>query len=202
MYLWLVMMMPVLIKAFSASVSAFSGSQKITRHRPMHFPSETRYALDIGCGVGDSTKDLADMVMDPTLVVGIDRNHRVIDAAKRKHPYLFFMEMDGTDLKFDDSMFDMIQMRYVMPEITKMNALLYSVWRVLKPHGRFVVVDYDISHPYMQELLGIDSKTLIKHRLPNPYWTQDYHSLSQGFSRIHPPSYMDDGTVLNTYTKL
>lgn len=201
MYLALVIMLPAVSHAFSAVRSAFCGHD-LRRPVQMRFPSETRYALDIGCGVGDSTKDLMDMVVETTFVVGIDYNKRLLEVAKRKHPHLFFMEMDGTDMKFDDSMFDMIQMRYVMSEVKKMNALLYGIWRVMKPHGKLIIVDYDFSHPYMQELLAISSEKRHKHGLPDPYWVYDVRSLSDGFSRIHPPLYMDDGTVLNTYTKL
>lgn len=60
--------------------------------------------LDLGCGDGKVTVEIAQLVGDGS-VVGIDNSRQMIDLAKEnypqnKHPNLSFQIMDASDLSF------------------------------------------------------------------------------------------------------
>ena len=63
-------------------------------------------ALDVACGSGKLTAELAKIAGKPGHVVGLDFSPRMLDIARAAHPSLEFVEGDALDLPFDDRSFD------------------------------------------------------------------------------------------------
>lgn len=63
-------------------------------------------ALDVACGSGKLTAELARIAGPAGRVVGLDFSARMLDVARRSHPSLEFIEGDALDLPFDDRTFD------------------------------------------------------------------------------------------------
>jgi demethylmenaquinone methyltransferase / 2-methoxy-6-polyprenyl-1,4-benzoquinol methylase len=63
-------------------------------------------ALDVACGSGKLTAELAKMAGASGRVVGLDFSPQMLEVARRTHPSLEFIEGDALDLPFDDSSFD------------------------------------------------------------------------------------------------
>jgi ubiquinone/menaquinone biosynthesis C-methylase UbiE len=71
--------------------------------------------LDLGCGDGKVTAEIARLVGDGS-VVGVDNSRQMIDLAKEKysqnkHPNLSFQVMDASDLLFEECYDVVSQMR-------------------------------------------------------------------------------------------
>jgi demethylmenaquinone methyltransferase / 2-methoxy-6-polyprenyl-1,4-benzoquinol methylase len=62
--------------------------------------------LDVACGSGKLTGELARIAGPTGRVVGLDFSARMLDVARRSHPSLEFIEGDALDLPFDDRSFD------------------------------------------------------------------------------------------------
>jgi ubiquinone/menaquinone biosynthesis C-methylase UbiE len=106
--------------------------------------------LDVGCGPGTITADLARRVA-PGPVVGLDRSADVV--AEARH----LLEADGSDtpdnlsfapgdvysLEFEDGSFDVVHAHQVLQHLSDPVAALREVHRVLAPGGTLAVRDSD-----------------------------------------------------------
>lgn len=103
--------------------------------------------LDIGCGPGSITLDLARTVA-PGKVVGIDRSPRAIasavDAArKRSVPNATFVTADVYALPFEDHSFDVVHAHQVLQHLPDPVAALGEMSRVCTTNGVIAVRDVD-----------------------------------------------------------
>ena len=103
--------------------------------------------LDVGCGPGTITVDLARRV-EPGLVVGIDREPAVVAAATASyppaaHPNLRFVTADVYGLDLDDESFDVVFAHQVLQHLTDPVAALREMRRVLRVGGLLAVRDAD-----------------------------------------------------------
>jgi ubiquinone/menaquinone biosynthesis C-methylase UbiE len=106
--------------------------------------------LDIGCGPGTITADLAERVA-PGEVVGIDPSPDVIERARLNvaervggpPANLRFETGDGYALGFDDGSFDVVHAHQVLQHLTDPVAALGEARRVLRPGGIVAVRDSD-----------------------------------------------------------
>jgi ubiquinone/menaquinone biosynthesis C-methylase UbiE len=103
--------------------------------------------LDVGCGPGTITLDLATHVA-PGTVVGVDRAAEVVagaDAARQAHgvDHVSFDTGDVYALQFADATFDVVHAHQVLQHLTKPVAALEEMRRVLRPGGVLAVRDSD-----------------------------------------------------------
>jgi SAM-dependent methyltransferase len=103
--------------------------------------------LDIGCGPGTITADLARHVA-PGTVTGVDAESDVVDQA-RLHAAgidginVTFETGDVYDLRFDDAAFDAVHAHQVLQHLTDPVAALTELRRVLRPGGVLAARDSD-----------------------------------------------------------
>lgn len=91
--------------------------------------------LDLGCGDGALTAQLAEQVPDG-LVIGIDASKSMIETAQNfAKPNLSFRIMDITQLVFSET-FDLIFSNAALHWIHDHERLLARLWDILKPGGR------------------------------------------------------------------
>lgn len=102
--------------------------------------------LDLACGTGDITFMLAKMVSTGR-VVGVDITPGMIEIASRKKQQLGingieFEVGDITRLEFHANTFDRITVGYGVRNVPDIACLLSEVFRMLKPGGRFLSLDF------------------------------------------------------------
>jgi ubiquinone/menaquinone biosynthesis C-methylase UbiE len=103
--------------------------------------------LDLGCGPGTITADLAERVA-PGRVVGVDRSEDVLAeaarvAADRGLDNVTFETGDAYDLRFGDGELDVVHAHQVLQHLTDPVAALVEMGRVLRPGGILAVRDSD-----------------------------------------------------------
>jgi SAM-dependent methyltransferase len=103
--------------------------------------------LDVGCGPGTITADLATRVF-PGSVTGVDRAPEVVEAAARDHPStdrarLAFATGDVYSLDLDDQAFDVVYAHQVLQHLSEPVTALREMRRVLRPGGLLAVRDSD-----------------------------------------------------------
>ncbi len=103
--------------------------------------------LDIGCGPGTITVDLADLI-DPGEAVGVDQVEAVLDEARalaeqRGQSNVRFECADAYDLPFDDGSFDVVFAHQVLQHLARPVDMLREAHRVLRPGGIVAVRDAD-----------------------------------------------------------
>jgi SAM-dependent methyltransferase len=102
--------------------------------------------LDVGCGPGTITLDLAQRVA-PGTVVGIDADPGVLDLARRAltegAPNVRFTLGDAYALDFADATFDVVHAHQVLQHLSRPVEALAEMRRVLRPDGILAVRDGD-----------------------------------------------------------
>ena len=103
--------------------------------------------LDIGCGPGTITLDLAARVADGR-TVGVDREAAVVAEAQRlldSRPIagVEFRTADAYALEFDDESFDVVHAHQLLQHLTDPVAALVEMRRVLRTGGVLAVRDSD-----------------------------------------------------------
>jgi len=103
--------------------------------------------LDVGCGPGYATVDLAEIVGPAGRVVAIDRSRRFLDsleanAARRDLKNIQTFEADLDEDELPDASADRIWVRWVFAFVKRPEALAAKVCRLLKPGGSIVIHEY------------------------------------------------------------
>jgi ubiquinone/menaquinone biosynthesis C-methylase UbiE len=98
--------------------------------------------LDVGCGPGTITLDLASLLA-PGLVVGIDAAFDVVEPAARRAGSVEFAMGDTYALPFDDESFDVVHAHQVLQHLSHPVAALVEMRRVLRVGGIVAMRDSD-----------------------------------------------------------
>ena len=103
-------------------------------------PKRGEHTLDIGCGTGLLTRQIADAVGPKGSVVGVDISEGMLAQARNeRRPNLTLVSMAAERLVFRDATFDLVTMGEVLTYVLDPFAVLSEAWRVLKPQGRLGV---------------------------------------------------------------
>jgi trans-aconitate methyltransferase len=97
-------------------------------------PQAGERILDIGCGTGQLTSQIA---ASGALVTGIDSSAEMIRQAREKYPNLRFEVGDARDIHVAETL-DAVFSNAALHWIREPERVAASVWRVLAPGGRFV----------------------------------------------------------------
>ncbi len=103
--------------------------------------------LDVGCGGGDVTFDLASLVGVTGSVVGVDVDATKVDLARgdASHGQLSNVEFRVTDLTdgLGEEQYDVVYARFVLTHLRDPEGGVEVMRRALRPGGRLVVEDID-----------------------------------------------------------
>lgn len=111
----------------------------LARHLPEKSAQPLR-VLDLGCGTGALLRMLAPRIAEG---VGIDASEALIERAQiraAKVRNLAFACVDDEALPFDDNRFDVV-VSFLSFRYLDFNRIFPEILRVLKPGGRFLMVD-------------------------------------------------------------
>ena len=102
--------------------------------------------LDVGCGVGFLSYEIALQTGDSGRVSGIDQNSEMIRHANNRCEKLRnteFSEANADDLPFPEESFDAACCTQVLLYVNDVAQVLSGIRRVLKPAGRIIIVETD-----------------------------------------------------------
>jgi demethylmenaquinone methyltransferase/2-methoxy-6-polyprenyl-1,4-benzoquinol methylase len=111
--------------------------------------SNPKTVLDICCGTGDLSLSVARLAARDVKVIGLDYSQPMLDVAIRKAKKagydITFVTGDIADIPFPDNSFDSMCIGFGFRNLTYKNAMseqyISEILRVLKPGGRFVIVE-------------------------------------------------------------
>jgi ubiquinone/menaquinone biosynthesis C-methylase UbiE len=109
---------------------------------------EGAVVLDVGCGPGSITQELADLVGPSGSVLGVDNAAEVVDLARAehgatRHGNLSYEVHDISDLPFADDSFDVVHAHQVLQHLADPVGALREMGRVARPGGVLAVRDAD-----------------------------------------------------------
>ncbi|MHC1560783.1 methyltransferase domain-containing protein [Actinomycetospora sp. C-140] len=109
-------------------------------------PLPGEHVLDVGSGPGYLARSIADAVGPEGTVRGLDPSaamNAVAEAHCAKLPHVTIEEGGAEKLPYPDNSFDAVVSTQVYEYVADMPGALAEVRRVLRPGGRFVVLDTD-----------------------------------------------------------
>jgi len=99
-------------------------------------------ALDVACGSGKLTAQLARIVGSDGRAVGLDFSPRMLEIARRDHPGIEFLEGDALNLPFEDGSFDASTIAFGLRNLADPVRGLREMLRVVKPGCGAVVLEF------------------------------------------------------------
>jgi demethylmenaquinone methyltransferase/2-methoxy-6-polyprenyl-1,4-benzoquinol methylase len=117
-------------------------------------PGDT--ALDVAGGTGDLTMQMSKQVGPTGKIIISDINAAMLEEGRKRlldkgyAGNIEFVEANAEDLPFDDDSFNCITIAFGLRNVTHQLAALQSMYRVLKPGGRLLVLEF--SKPVMPGL--------------------------------------------------
>lgn len=102
--------------------------------------AEGSKVLDLGCGTGNITFMLAEMVGSKGQVVGVDPDKERIKVARENNAYdnVTFFEADSET--FPEDQYDLIYCQYVTDLVRNKESMYKRVYENLKPGGKFASI--------------------------------------------------------------
>jgi demethylmenaquinone methyltransferase/2-methoxy-6-polyprenyl-1,4-benzoquinol methylase len=102
-------------------------------------PKPEMRILDIAAGTGSSSRPLADAGAE---VISLDFSKGMLDAGRKRHPDLTFVQGDALALTFKENEFDVTTISFGLRNTSDTSKALQESLRVLKSGGRMVVVEF------------------------------------------------------------
>ena len=105
-------------------------------------------ALDVAGGTGDLSIEMSKQVGPTGEVVMSDINAAMLEQGRRRlldkgiAGNVQFVEANAEDLPFEDNSFDCITIAFGLRNVTHQDRALSSMYRVLKPGGRLLVLEF------------------------------------------------------------
>lgn len=100
--------------------------------------------LEIGCGIGTYTKQLA---QTEAMITALDISPQMVQIAiNNHHPNVFYMVDDIHKTVFKDARFDAVVGCYIL-QYLDLSVAIPEIKRILKPGGKFAFIDINALNP-------------------------------------------------------
>lgn len=115
--------------------------------------------LDLAGGTGDLTRLFHQHIGDSGQIILADINSSMLEQGRNRlldegiFKNIHFAQVNAECLPFEENTFDIITIAFGLRNVTDKNAALASMYRVLKPGGRLIVLEF--SKPTVQWLAPI-----------------------------------------------
>jgi demethylmenaquinone methyltransferase / 2-methoxy-6-polyprenyl-1,4-benzoquinol methylase len=119
-------------------------------------PFQPKFILDVATGTGDFAIEA--LTLKPEKIIGVDISEGMLAMGRKKmidRGYASIIEMqsgDSENLPFADNSFDAVTVAFGVRNFENLEKGLAEIYRVLKPHGRVVIVEFSKpgSFPFKQ----------------------------------------------------
>ena len=131
--------------------------------------------LDLGCGTGETTTDLSEVVGPEGTIVAVDPDPERIKLAKEKNARANIKFVMGSDQTFPEDQYDVVFMNCVIHWVDNKEALYKRVYDNLRPGGSFAFSTSNGNHeipPVTKRLFDLVLPSVIF--LEDIYW-KNYH---------------------------
>ncbi len=118
-------------------------------------------ALDVCTGTGALARLLWRRVGPTGAVLGLDITEEMLSLAARAVPEVEFRVGDALELPVAERSFDAVTMAFGLRNIADHDRALRQAWRVLRPGGRVVILEFSIPRGLMQPLYRQYSRLVI-----------------------------------------
>ena len=111
----------------------------------MMSPSKNKKLIDVGCGTGDIGKLYLDAVNTQGEVFNVDPNKKMLEQGKRqlkKFNNISWKVNSAENLSFSSNYFDYYTISFGLRNTKDINKSLKEAYRVLKPGGRFLCLEF------------------------------------------------------------
>jgi ubiquinone/menaquinone biosynthesis C-methylase UbiE len=126
--------------------------------------------LDIGCGTGAISKDIANIVGQTGKVIGIDNTEKFIKSGKRTYAEVQNLELFHMDLFVYEpgQKFDLVVCARMLQWLNNPREALEKMKNMLKPNGQVSILDYNhdnlVWNPDPPESMKLFYQTFLKWR--------------------------------------
>ena len=109
------------------------------------FLKKRMVVLDVGCGTGAISKDIAKIVGEAGKVIGIDNKEKFINSGKQTYKGIKNLQLIHADLfEFEPKeKFDLIVSARVLQWLNNPKEALFKMKTLLKPTGQISILDYN-----------------------------------------------------------
>lgn len=108
--------------------------------------------LDLGCGIGETTRSLAAQLPRSCELVGVEIDHDLVEVARtmssKESFKVIYQQGDANDLKFVDESFDFVFARALLMHMEEPRNVLSEMLRVCKSGGTVAVQEGDLGAQY------------------------------------------------------
>lgn len=125
--------------------------------------------LDLACGSGDMSALLYPRLGVKGRMVAADRNAVMLKRARLRlmdmgcFDRLSFVHCSANRLPFADDCFDCVVLAFGLRNMSDKPAVLRSLFRVVKPGGKLIILEFSRIAPYLTDLYDAWSFRLIPH---------------------------------------
>lgn len=117
--------------------------------------------LDVACGTGTLTRELAARVPPDGSVTGLDINDGMLAVARRNSPFITWRQGEAEALPFDDGRFDAVTCQFGLMFFRDRGQAVREMSRVLRPGGSLAVAVWD----RLENVPGYAAASALLHRL-------------------------------------
>ena len=143
-------------------------------------PYKGKKLIEVACGTGDIAKIYLDSVGENEKIYCVDSNVNMLKIAKlklKKFNNIKWLVCSAENLKAPDNFFDFYTISFGMRNTKNLNKTLSEAYRVLKPGGRFLCLEFSkiensnlkFFYKNYSKIIPLIGKIIVGHREPYEY---------------------------------
>lgn len=101
--------------------------------------------IDVASGTGDIARMFSDRVKNFTKITCVEPNNQMLDEGKnnlKNYINIKWIKAKAENLPVKDELYDLYSISYGIRNVTNINTALKEAYRVLKPGGRFMCLEF------------------------------------------------------------
>ena len=146
-------------------------------------PSIKSKLIDVGCGTGDIAKLFVDYTKKDNNVTCVDPNYKMIEKGKKKlskFPKINWIKASAEKLPNKKNFFDFYTISFGLRNTKDLNKAIKEAYRVLKPGGRFLCLEFskiqnsnlELIYKNYSKIIPIIGKYVVGKKDPYEYLIQ------------------------------
>ena len=122
--------------------------------------------IDVASGTGDLAKGISEMKQNKNTIYCVEPNKGMFEEGKKKlrfYKNIYWKMSSAEKLPFKDNTFDFYTISYGIRNVTDINLCLKEAYRVLKPGGRFLCLEFSkVENEILNKFYKMYSKSIPK----------------------------------------